>query len=219
MKSTAGAKIAITAICIAVFPASKNPDRRYIQLADQYGSAGLTVWNTNVSLFGTPSVGKLVTCKRLVVQSHNGKRCLTMARDSTIEIEDAGEHSVMDWWQGLLKTRVLNTIEAHDAVENSIISLSGVVGQITEESKIVGLVTRVLTTLHIVDATGKFTIRTWNHIARGFQLYIDKPVTVQRVRVTTYAGDKLAELLDGNGSVIITDFPGCSKLEDWWNSA
>lgn len=219
MKSTAGAKIAITAICIAVFPASKNPDRRYIQLADQYGSAGLTVWNTNVSLFGTPSVGKLVTCKRLVVQSHNGKRCLTMARDSTIEIEDAGEHSVMDWWQGLLKSRVLNTIEAHDAVENSIISLSGVVGQITEESKIVGLVTRVLTTLHIVDATGKFTIRTWNHIARGFQLYIDKPVTVQRVRVTTYAGDKLAELLDGNGSVIITDFPGCSKLEDWWNSA
>jgi hypothetical protein len=219
MKSTAGAKIAITAICIAVFPASKNPDRRYIQLADQYGSAGLTVWNSNVSLFGSPSVGKLVTCKRLVVQSHNGKRCLTMARDSTIEIEDAGEHSVMDWWRGLLQSRVLNALEAHDAVENSIISLSGVVGQITEESKIVSGVTRVLTTLHMVDATGKYLIRTWNHVSHGFHLFIDKPVTIQRVRVTAYAGEKLAELLDGNGSVFLTDFPGCSKLLEWWNSA
>jgi hypothetical protein len=219
MKSPAGAKIAISAICIAVFPASTNPDRRYIQLCDQYGSAGLTVWNANVSIFGTPSVGKLVTCKRLVVQSHNGKRCLTMARDSTIEIDDDAQHSVVDWWKGLLRTRSLNALEAHDAAENDIISLSGIVGQITEENKIVGGRPRVLTTINMVDATGKFLVRSWNHTLHQFQSYVDQPITIQRVRVTAFAGEKLAELLDGNGSVIITDFPGCDVLREWWNSS
>lgn len=219
MKSTAGAKIAISAICIAVFPASTNPDRRYIQLCDQYGSAGLTVWNANVSMFGIASVGKLVTCKRLVVQSHNGKRCLTMARDSTIEIDDDASHSVIDWWKGLLRSRTLHALEAHDAAENDIISLSGVVGQVTEETKIVGGRARVLTTINMVDATGKFLVRTWNHVHQQFQAYVDQPITIQRVRVTAFAGEKLAELLDGNGSVIITDFPGCDVLREWWNSA
>lgn len=219
MKSPAGAKIAISAICIAVFPASTNPDRRYIQLCDQYGSAGLTVWNANVSIFGTATVGKLVTCKRLVVQSHNGKRCLTMARDSTIEIDDDAEHSVVDWWKGLLRTRTLNALEAHDAAENDIISLSGVVGTVTEETKIVSGRPRVLTTISMVDATGKFLVRTWNHAHQQFQSFIDQPITIQRVRITAFAGEKLAELLDGNGSVIITDFPGCDVLREWWNSS
>jgi len=219
MRSPAGAKIAITAICIAVFPASRNPDRRYIQLSDQYGSAGLTVWNLNVSLFGPSSVGKVVQCKRLVVQSHNGKRCLTMARDSTIEVDDDGQHAVMDWWKGLLHARARNALEAHNSEDNDIITLSGVVGQVTEETKVVNGAARVLTTIHMVDATGKFMLRTWNHVHQQFQAFIDKPVSIQRVRVVSFAGEKLAEFLDGNGSVILTDFPGCSTLLDWWNSA
>lgn len=219
MKSPAGAKIAITAICIAVFPASHNPDRRYIQLSDQYGSAGLTVWNLNVSLFGPATVGKVVNCKRLVVQSHNGKRCLTMARDSTVEIEDDGQNAVMDWWKGLLRAGARNALQAHNAEDNDIITLTGVVGQVTEESKVVHGATRVLTTIHMVDATGKFLVRTWNHVHQQFQAFVDKPVSIQRVRVVSFAGEKLAEFLDGNGSVILTDFPGCSTLKDWWNSA
>jgi hypothetical protein len=219
MRATAGAKITITAICIAVFPASKNPDRRYIQLCDAYGSAGLTVWNHNVNLFGSASVGKLVTCKRLVVSSHNGKRCLTMARDSTIEIDDDGQHSVVQWWRGLLQSRPLTALEAHDSADNTIISLSGVVGQVTEEAKIVAGISRVLTTIHLVDATGKFCVRSWNHVSQQFQSIIDQPVNIHRVRVTAFAGDKLAELLDGNGSVILTDFPGCTTLGEWWSSA
>jgi hypothetical protein len=219
MRSPAGAKIAITAICIAVFPASRNPDRRYIQLSDQYGSAGLTVWNHNVSLFGPATVGKLVNCKRLVVQSHNGKRCLTMARDSTVEVEDDGQHAVMNWWKGLLHAGALNALLAHNAEDNDIITLTGVVGQVSEESKVVHGVTRILTTIHMVDATGKFLVRTWNHVHQQFSSFIDKPVSIQRVRVVSFAGEKLAEFLDGNGSVILTDFPGCSSLKDWWNSA
>ncbi len=219
MKSPAGAKIAITAICIAVMPASRNPDRRYIQLSDQYGSAGLTVWNLNVSLFGPATVGKVVNFKRLVVQSHNGKRCLTMARDSTIEIEDDGQHAVMDWWKGLLHARARNALQAHTSEDNDIITVTGVVGQVGEETKVVNGVARVLTTIHMVDSTGKFVIRTWNHVHQQFQAFIDKPASFQRVRVVSFAGEKLAEFLDGNGSVILTDFPGCSALKDWWNSA
>ena len=219
MKSPAGAKIAITAICIAVMPASRNPDRRYIQISDQYGSAGLTVWNLNVSLFGPATVGKMVNFKRLVVQSHNGKRCLTMARDSTIEIEDDGQHAVMDWWKGLLHARARNALQAHSSEDNDIITVTGVVGQVSEETKVVNGVARVLTTIHMVDATGKFMIRTWNHVHQQFLAFIDKPASFQRVRVVSFAGEKLAEFLDGNGSVILTDFPGCSALKEWWHSS
>ena len=219
MRSPAGAKIAITAICIAVFPASRNPDRRYVQLSDQYGSAGLTVWNLNVSLFGTATVGKVITCKRLVVQSHNGKRCLSMARDSTIEVDDDGQHAVMDWWKGLLSARPRNCLEAHNSEDNDMITLSGVVGQVSEETKVVNSVARILTTIHMVDATGKFLIRTWNHVHQQFAALIDKPASFQRVRVVSFAGEKLAEFLDGNGSLILSDFPGCSELKAWWNSA
>jgi hypothetical protein len=92
-----GAKLALTGGCVAVLPASTNPDRRYIQLADASGSAGLTIWNDNVKLFGPETVGKLVNCQRLVVTSHNSKRVLSMARDSTIAVDADGQHAVIDW--------------------------------------------------------------------------------------------------------------------------
>ena len=218
MRAVAGARIAISAICVAVFPASMNPDRRYIQLADPYGSTGITVWNSHVNKFGFSSVGKLVTCARLVVGTHNGKRCLTMARDSGLDIEDDGKHAVVDWWKGLLNQPILTTLEAHSASENSMISVSGVVGSVTEEAKIVGGIPRTLTTINLVDATGKFDVRTWNHVQSQFSQHVDRPVVIRRVRVTSFAGEKLAELLDGNGSEIHTKFPGFTALLAWWHS-
>ena len=213
-----GGRITISAICVAVFPASSNPERRYIQLADPYGSTGLTVWNSNVCKFGFSSVGKLVTAQKLVVSTHNGNRCLTMARDSGIEIDDDGKHAVVDWWESLLHQPILNALEAHNAPENTMISVSGVVGSVSEETKMVGGVARVLTTVNLVDATGKFDVRTWNHIHNQFGAYIDKPIVIKRVRVTSFAGTKLAELLDGNGSEIDTTFVGSANLLAWWSS-
>ncbi len=215
----AGTKIALYGICVAVFPASSNPDRRYIQLADPYGSAGLTVWNENVSLFGPSTVGKLITCKKLSVTQHNGKRVLTMSRESSVCVDDDGNHAVVDWWKGLLHQRAMTALEAHSATENSIISISGVVGQISEDTKIVGGKSRVLTTIHLVDSTGKFDIRTWNHVNDQFTAFVDRPVTIQRVRVTAFAGDKLAEFLDGHGSLIVTTFPGSDAMLSWWTSS
>jgi hypothetical protein len=219
MNLLTGTKIALSGICVAVFPASTNPDRRYIQLADPYGSAGLTIWNDNVRLFGPDTVGKLVTCKKLAVTQHNGKRVLTMTRESTLSVDDDGDHAVVDWWKNLLKQRAMTALEAHSAPENAIISISGVVGHVNEETKIVSGKTRILTTIHLVDATGKFDVRTWNHTNAQFSAFVDRPVTIQRVRVTAFAGDKLAEYLDGHGSIIETSFPGSDALSSWWTSS
>jgi hypothetical protein len=214
-----GAKLALSGVCVAVFPASSNPDRRYIQLADAYGSAGLTIWNDNVKLFGPDTVGKLVTCQRLVVTTHNSKRVLSMARDSSIAIDEDGQHAVIDWWKSLLSQRALTALEAHAMDDNTIITISGVVGQVSEESKIVNGKTRILTTVHLVDSTGKFDVRTWNHHAHQFQHLVDKPAKIQRVRVTSFAGEKLAEFLDGQGSSVLEAFQESEALHKWWNSS
>jgi hypothetical protein len=103
--------------------------------------------------------------------------------------------------------------------DNSIISVSGVVGQISEEAKVVNGKNRVLTTIHLVDSTGRFDVRTWNHVPSQFKLYVDKPVKIQRVRVTSFAGDKLAEFLDGQGSVILTSFPDHEAMSSWWHNS
>ena len=218
MSAVAGARISISAICVAVFPASSNPDRRFIQLADPYGSTGITVWNSHVNKFGFGTVGKLVTAQKLVVSTHNAKRCLTMARDSGIEVDDDGTHAVVDWWKGLLQQPILNTLDAHSAPDNAMISISGIIGSVSEESKMVGGVSRVLTTINLVDPTGKFNIRTWNHIHNQFIGFIDRAVVIKRVRVTAFAGEKLAELLDGKGSEIHTAFPGDAALLEWWSA-
>lgn len=217
VRAPVGTKLSLAGICVAVFPASSNPDRRYIQIADATGSTGLTIWNDNVSLFGPATVGKLVTCQRLVVTTHNSKRVLSMARDSTIAVDDDGKHAVVDWWQSLLTKRALTALEAHAVEDNSIISITGIVGQVTEESKMVNGRARILTTVHMVDSTGKFDVRTWNHVQAQFQDYVDKPVQIQRVRVTSFAGEKLAEFLDGLGSIIVSSFPGQDTMSRWWN--
>ena len=190
---------------------------RYIQLADPYGSTGLTVWSTNVNRFSLGTVGKLVTCQRLVVSTHASKRCLTMGRDSVLDIDDDGKHAVMDWWQSLLVQPALCMLSAHNAPENTIISVAGVVGAVTLESKMVGCVSRLLTTIHLVDATGKFDVRTWNRAPHTFDAYIDRPATIKRVRVSSFAGEKLAELLEGDGSSIVSIFPGSEVLAAWWD--
>jgi hypothetical protein len=39
---------------------------------------------------------------------------------------------------------------------------------------------------------------------------------IQRVRVSSFAGIKVGELLDNDGSQIVTDFAGSKKLAQYW---
>lgn len=216
MRNPAGAKFNLAAICIAVYPASRNPDRRYIQIADSTGVVGVTVWNENVNKFGHASVGQLVLLQKALISSHHGKKQLTLARDSVIKVGEDEQHEVCSWWKSLLQQLPKSCGAVHDMADNSIISISGILGRVTGEMKMVNTVEKPLTCLHLVDASGKLDVRTWNHMPDTFKQYVDRPVLIQRVKVTSFAGTKICELLDFTGSVIATDFPGRNELEKFW---
>ena len=217
-RAPAGSKFSRTAVCMAVFPASANPDRRYIQLADITGTVGVTVWNDNVNKFSTASVGSLVALSKVAISSHHGKKQLTMTRDSTTDIVEDPSHNVFEWWQQLLTQPAKLCGSVQDASDNSIISVVGVCGHITSEAKMVAGVPKTLTTAHLVDPSGRVDVKSWNHDPSVWMQYVDRPVIFKRVRVTSFCGTKMCEVLDGAGSIIATEFPGKSSLEKFWTS-
>ena len=217
-RSPVGTKFNLTAICTAVFPATVNPDRRYIQLADNTGSVGITVWNHNVAKFSSASVGQVVSLSKAVLGNHQGKKSLTMARDSSVAIVVDDQHAVALWWKSLLANGPLSCGAVHDVADNTIITISGVLGLVDSEVKIVNGVEKTLVSLHLVDSCGKVDIRTWNHSIDSFIQYVERPILVRRVRVASFAGTKLCELLDGSGSIIETTFKGQTTLSQFWNS-
>ena len=215
-RAPAGSKFSISGICISVFPAVTNPDRRYIQLADSTGSVGVTVWNANVMKFSNESVGSLVSLNKVSISSHHGKKQLTLTRDSVVDVSSDTQHSVVQWWQQLLKQAIKSCGAVHDTADNDIVSVSGVCGHVTSDQKMVNGVEKTLTTVHLVDSSGRLDIRSWNHMPDVFLQYVDCPIVLKRVRTTSFAGQKMCELLVGSGSVIETEFPGKAALAKFW---
>jgi len=217
IRASAGTKFNLAAICIAVFPKSSNPDRRYIQLADVTGSVGVTVWNENVNRFSRDSVGRLVTLTKIVITNHNGKKALSMARDSSVQQVDDDAHNVSMWWKSLLTTAPLSCGSVHDVSDNTMVSVCGILGFVSAETKMVQGVPKTLLTLHLVDSSGRLDVRSWNHNADTFNHLTNAPILIRRVRVTSFANVKLGELLDGSGSVIEKAFPGDVALRKFWS--
>lgn len=215
-RASAGTKFNLSAVCIAVFPKTCNPDRRYIQLADPTGSVGVTVWNANVDSFSTASVGRLVTLTKVVITNHNGKKSLSMARDSSVQQIDDETHTDITWWRSLLTLAPLSCGAVHDVADNSMVTVCGILGHISSDIKMVQGVPKTLLTLHLVDSTGKVDVRSWNHNADAFNHLAEAPILIRRVRVTSFASVKLCELLDGAGSVIETAFSGDAALRKFW---
>ena len=215
-RAPAGNKFNLSAICIAVYPASRNPDRRYVQLADNTGVVGVTVWNENVNKFNEKSVGSLVVLTKAVISSHNGKKQLTLARDSIVKVGEDVDHEVCSWWSMLLRQTPQSCGSVHDMPDNTIICLTGIVGRVSCEMKMVNSSEKALTVLHLCDASGKLDVRTWNHTPDTFARFVDRPILIQRVKVSSFAGTKLCELFDAEGSVFVSDFPGKTDLELFW---
>ena len=215
-RCTVGTKVTLTAVVIAAFPAATNPDRRYVQLADCTGSVGITVWNGNVAKFNRDSIGRVVVCGKVVLGSHQGKKVLTMTRESVMEFVNDDNNPQQLWWQSLASLSPRRLVDAADTEDNSIINVSGVLGLVTSEQKNVGSTMRTLTTLHLTDPSGQFNIRSWNHEADAFLVYVDSPILIKRVRVASFAGTKVGELLDNSGSEIVTDFAGSQTLVKYW---
>ena len=217
IRASAGTKFNLAAICIAVFPKSSNPERRYIQLADVTGSVGVTLWNENVNSFSSDSVGRLVMLAKIVITNHNGKKALTMARDSSVQQVNDEAHTVSMWWNSLLIIPPLSCGSVHDVSDNSMVSVCGVLGHVSAETKMVQGVPKTLLTLHLVDSSGKLDVRSWNHSPDTFNHLANCPILIRRVRVTSFASIKLCELLDGSGSVVEKSFPGDAALRKFWS--
>jgi hypothetical protein len=216
-RSLPGSKVVLVGVVIAVYPASSNPDRRYIILADSTGSVGITVWNQNVNMFGFDSVGRVVQCCRIVVATHNGKKTLTMVRDSSVEFIHDADHALAKWWRELLILQPCSLGNVQSISDNSIINVAGVLGYLTEEIKMVGNVQKTLTSMHLGDASGNLIVKSWNHPSATFAMHVEHPILIQRVRVTSFAGTKIGELLDGSGSVISTEFAAKRSLQQFWS--
>lgn len=210
-----GSKVTLVAVVIAAFPAYTNPDRRYVQLADATGSVGITVWNHNVARFNREAIGQVVNCGKVVLSSHQGKKVLTMTRESTMEFQN--DPTLNSWWNSLALDTPLKLSSVADIDDNAIVNVSGILGMVSSEKKIVGSVERTLTTLHITDPYGQLDIRTWNHERDAFVAYVDKPIMITRIRMASFAGQKIGELLDNSASTIVTSFPGMKALTAYWD--
>ncbi len=216
---TPGIRWSFKAICIVVYPASTSPpERRYVLLADAHGTTGITVWNANVKALGPHAVGSCVSFTRLALAVHNGKKSLTMSKESSVHVDSVSQDGPeANWWRGLLSHRPLTALQFQDAMEDTIVNVAGILGLITVEEKTVRHDSKNLLVLRFTDRTGQFEVRSWNHSDAEFLKYKERPLMLQRVRVTMYAGQRVGELLDGdNGTIISTDFDR-TDLEKYWS--
>jgi len=213
-----GLRFSFEAIIVVVYPASTSPpERRYIEVMDQHGSTGITVWNQNAHVVNQNSVGCVVKFTRLALTMHNGKKNLTMSKDSTMHIEmPTADCMLMKWWRNMLIDPPLTCIQFHDTPALLIVNVSGVLGCIHTEEKMVKGETKILLVLILTDRTGKIEIRSWNHSDTEFKRFLERPVLLKRVRVCLYAGTRTGELLTGsNGTTITSDFDH-ADLDKYW---
>ena len=97
-----------------------------------------------------------------------------------------------------------------------MISVSGILGFMCMEEKVVKTETKWLLIMRILDRTGTIELRSWTHTEADFSRHRERPLLFKRVRVTAYAGTKMLELIDGRGSVVETEFPEAADLSAFW---
>ena len=215
--SAAGIRFSFQAIVFVVYPASTQPDRRHVLLVDSTGCAGVTVWGAHVPQFTFATVGTVAKFTRLGMIIHNGKKALSMGRDTNVQfLPNTIETDELKWWRSLALKPFLRIIEVHDCEDDTIVNVAGIVGMISSETKRVRSDNKDLMTMRLTDRSGFVDVRSWNHAETEFRTYLEKPLLLQRVRVTSYAGIKVCELLDGNGTNVVPSFPGQEDLEQYW---
>lgn len=70
--------------------------------------------------------------------------------------------------------------------------------------------------MRITDRTGFIDVRSWNHGKVEFARLQDQPILFKRVRVTSFGGLKILEMLDGPGTVVLDKFAGDDDLRQYW---
>jgi hypothetical protein len=214
----ASMRFTFQAVALIVYPESIKPERRHLQLIDSRGSTGLTVWGPHVKLFSPSSVGQVVKFTRLSLVVQNGRKGLSMSRDSTVTFvsDAAGACEESKWWASLLQVPPLRIIDVHDVEDDLIVSVKGIVGTISTEIKKVKLEDKELLCMRLTDRTGFIDIRSWCHSEAEFERFRERPVCFKRVRVTSFSGMKILELLDASGTILADEFDGAADLRQYW---
>lgn len=213
-----GMRFSFQGIVLVVYPASNNPSRRHVLIGDGRGIVGITVWNTHVQAFSFTSIGQLALFTKVSLTNMNGIRGLVLSKESNISFSVSNEHFAQVWWNSIVKQPAVPAIHFHDCKDNSIVNVAGILGNVVVEQKNVRSDAKELLQLQLVDRTGIIMVRSWNHGGALFAPLSDSPVLIQRVRVTSFAGMKIAEMFDGSGTVIQKgDFEGAQDLMKFWS--
>ena len=213
-----GLRFSFQAIVLVVYPASQNPLRRHVLLGDGRGTVGVTVWNSHVNAFSFSVIGQMVQLTKVAITVHNNVRGITLNKESILTFSEGNGHFAHAWWSNMILVPPISVIHVADAKDNDIINIAGVLGAIHVETKNVRQDAKELLTLRIIDRTGILQVRSWNHTATLFQPKLDLPILIHRVRVSSFGGMKIGELLDGNGSIVHEgDFPAAADLAKFWS--
>ena len=200
---------------VILYPPATNPDRRYVIFMDASGSIGVTVWKDDLKQFHSGRIGCLVEISRMSLTTHKGQKSLALTKESKINFVE----SQNVWWCNLLKAPASLIVDVHSSNDNSIVTVSGILGSLCTEEKVVRNAPVELLIMRIVDRTGEIEVRSWTRRASEFVHLKDKPILLSRVRVTSYAGTKMVELIDGaSGSIVSHSFCGASELAEFWNA-
>ena len=211
-------RFSFEAIVLVVYPASKSPDRRQVQLIDARGSTGITIWGENVHLFSSATVGQVAKFSKLSLVFNNGKKMLSMSRDSSVVFPNtiAVPTEESKWWKDLLLHQPLRIIDVHDCAEDTVINVSGILGLMWTDTKKVKDQNKDLLNIRLTDRTGFVDVRSWSHSEAEFAAFVEQPILLRRVRVTSFAGIKILELLDGSGTQLRDEFDGYDDLLQYW---
>ena len=95
-------------------------------------------------------------------------------------------------------------------------NVAGIVGSLSSETKRVRSDNKDLMNMRLTDRSGFIDVRSWNHSEEEFKSFLEKPLLLQRVRVTSFAGIKVLEMLDGNGTTVVPHFAGEEELAKYW---
>jgi hypothetical protein len=210
--ATASARLSFQGTVVVVYPLAVMPDRRYVLFMDEHGSTGITIYNANAKSIDQDCVGRVVQISRMMLSSSNGRKSLSMLKDSTLKIV-VGPNP---WWSSLLIAPPIAIVDIMRMQEDRIVTLAGILGYVTVEQKTVRNALRDLLIMRIADRTGSIELRSWNSRLEDYSRFRDRPLLFRRVRVTAFAGSKMCELIDGGGTVVEHEFDGSFDLSSYW---
>lgn len=208
-----GARVNFDGTVVVVYPCEANPVRRYVLLADELGTIGVTFWNQNVSKFSSSSVGHVVQLTKVLITQHNGKKSITMNKESGLTFTE----QIAPFWSELARNPIVSIVDVHSMPANSFVTIAGVLGFLHSERKIVKDQEKELVIMKLIDRTGQIEVQSWVSKLADFSVYRDRPVKFQRLRVVAFGGIKCLEILDGNGTLVNSEFDGCGELAKFWN--